>query len=30
MVAVAGQRAILIKTDLADAFRYILVAPEDY
>ena len=30
MVAAAGQGAILIKRDLADAFRHIPVAPEDY
>ena len=30
MVAMAGQGAILIKRDLADAFRHIPMAPEDY
>ena len=30
MVAAAGHGAILIKRDLADAFRHIPVAPEDY
>ena len=30
MVATAGQGAILIKRDLADAFRHIPVAPEDH
>ena len=30
MVAAAGRGAILIKRDLADAFRHIPVAPTDY
>ena len=30
MVAAAGQGAILIKRDLADAFRHIPVAPDDH
>ena len=30
MVAAAGQGATLIKRDLADAFRHIPIAPEDY